>query len=95
MGEPRVALIACAILRARAWLSWSALAACPFLTAPPVFFPGAAALLLCGDVAGTAPALFGTVDAVGACPADTVAAVCVGGRAGNGAAADGGGTATK
>eukprot|EP00983_Pelagomonas_calceolata_P041795 1138208-Pelagomonas_calceolata.AAC.11 len=42
-GGPHVALIACAILRARARLSWSVLAACLFLTAPRVSCPGAAA----------------------------------------------------
>eukprot|EP00983_Pelagomonas_calceolata_P023251 732728-Pelagomonas_calceolata.AAC.4 len=41
-------------------------------------------------VAGTAPALGGTVDVVGACAAGTAAVVYVGGAAGNAAAAVGG-----
>eukprot|EP00983_Pelagomonas_calceolata_P054562 1143740-Pelagomonas_calceolata.AAC.3 len=42
-GVPHDALIACAILRAQARLSSSALASCPFFTAPSVFCPSAAA----------------------------------------------------
>eukprot|EP00983_Pelagomonas_calceolata_P069531 1150393-Pelagomonas_calceolata.AAC.1 len=42
LGGPHVALIACAILRARAWLSWSALVACPYF--------------LCSALAAAAPA---------------------------------------
>eukprot|EP00983_Pelagomonas_calceolata_P060110 1146229-Pelagomonas_calceolata.AAC.1 len=37
--RPHVALVACAILRTQARLSWSALASCPCLMAPPVFCP--------------------------------------------------------
>eukprot|EP00983_Pelagomonas_calceolata_P049144 1141364-Pelagomonas_calceolata.AAC.4 len=105
---------------AQAHLSWSMLAACPFLTAPPVFCPCAAAPAAGGGwsaslsllfvdqnerclrpgvaiagaavvtgrageevsavafcfvwVAGTARALGGSVDAVGACPSGTAAA---------------------
>eukprot|EP00983_Pelagomonas_calceolata_P051250 1142328-Pelagomonas_calceolata.AAC.1 len=52
---------------------------------------GCAVALRFKGVAGTAPALGGTFDTVGACAAGLVATVCVGGGAGSAAAADGGG----
>eukprot|EP00983_Pelagomonas_calceolata_P052854 1143046-Pelagomonas_calceolata.AAC.2 len=40
--------VACVILHAQAQLSWSALAACPFFTAPPVFCSAAPAAATSG-----------------------------------------------